>query len=256
MATTASRFPQILVKWCGQGVSYAEGLRIQKKHLEAHFASDHSDQPKNVLLLLEHSPVYTIGIRTRSYSDEDERRLRSLGADFYKSDRGGLITFHGPGQLVAYPIFNLEDFRSSGGVGGGPRGVKWYVCQLERSLIRLCKEYGLTAEAPGPPLTGVWVNGRKIAAIGVHATRRSFVSHGLALNCDTDLKWFDHIVPCGLEGKEVTSLSKEVSKRDEATKEVTLMDVINPFVKAFTEQFRCEAIFESDIDLSQRVIPG
>ena len=109
----------------------------------------------DTLLLCEHKPVYTIGIRTGNYPLEEEERLKKLGAEFYRTDRGGLITFHGPGQLMAYPILNLGHFKKS---------IRWYVCQLERCVIELCKAYGIEGETS--PHTGVWVRDNKIAAIG------------------------------------------------------------------------------------------
>uniref|UniRef100_A0A8C1II11 lipoyl(octanoyl) transferase n=1 Tax=Cyprinus carpio TaxID=7962 RepID=A0A8C1II11_CYPCA len=109
--------------------------------------------------------------------------------------RGGLITFHGPGQLVCYPVLNLGCFRKS---------VRWYVCELERTVIKTCGQFGI--EASTSPDTGVWAGDNKICAIGIHCGRY-ITSHGLALNCNTDMSWFDNIVPCGIMGKGVTSLS-------------------------------------------------
>ncbi|XP_072032930.1 octanoyl-[acyl-carrier-protein]:protein N-octanoyltransferase LIPT2, mitochondrial-like [Amphiura filiformis] len=177
---------------------------------------------KDTLILCEHNPVYTIGIRTTDYPLVEEERLKKLGAEFYRTDRGGLITFHGPGQLVAYPILNLNNYKKS---------IRWYVCQLETCIIKLCKEYGIKGETS--PHTGVWVRDNKIAAIGIHS-KRYITSHGLALNCNTDLKWFNHIVPCGIVGKGVTSLTRELNH------EVTIADAIHVFVKCFSEQFGCE----------------
>ncbi|XP_071511765.1 octanoyl-[acyl-carrier-protein]:protein N-octanoyltransferase LIPT2, mitochondrial-like [Diadema antillarum] len=176
---------------------------------------------QDLLLLCTHSPVYTIGIRTKGYSPDDEERLRSLGANFFRTERGGLITFHGPGQLVAYPILDLTHYN---------RSVRWYVEQLEGVVIRTCDKFGIQGERS--PHTGVWVGDRKIAAIGIHCSRY-ITSHGLALNCNTDLSWFDHIVPCGIEGKGVTSLSRELGR------DVAVEDTIEPFLNSFSEQFGC-----------------
>lgn len=189
---------------------------------------------QNVLLLVEHNPVYTIGLRN-IYSDELISDLRSKGAEFFKTDRGGLITFHGPGQLVAYPILNLHEFEPS---------MRWYVSALEKTMIRTCKQFDLDAVATNN--VGVWVNDRKIGAIGVHGSR--FVTrHGVALNCNTDLDWYKHIVPCGIEGKEVTSLSKELGQP------IYIKDTIASFLKSFESEFQCSLCFtymeDSDLEL-------
>ncbi|KAG5680847.1 hypothetical protein PVAND_010328 [Polypedilum vanderplanki] len=201
---------------------YLESLNLQK------FISTQIIQNtwnyKNVLILTEHYPVYTIGIRTKNYTIEDENKLRNLGAEFIKTNRGGLITFHGPGQLVAYPIINLKNFK---------QGVRWYVNSIERTIINLCHKYELNATTTTD--TGVWINDRKICAIGIHVSRY-VTMHGLALNCNTDLSWFNHIVPCGIEDKEVTSLSKEC-KRD-----IQINDVIPELIASFSTIFESKTI--------------
>lgn len=203
-------------------LSYGAGQRLQKILSDRHH--QHLSESANTLVLLEHEPVYTVGIRNKMYTAEEEMKLRSLGAEFCRTNRGGLITFHGPGQLVAYPVLNLKQFRAS---------VKWYVHQLERMMIRVCAEFGIKAETS--PDTGVWVGDRKICAIGIHGSRY-VTTHGLALNCNTDLTWFDHIVPCGIEGKGVTSVSKELGM------DVMVADVLPIFTNAFHDQFECELI--------------
>lgn len=200
-------------------LNYGESLKLQKSISDRLIKGD--EKFKNVLILTEHNPVYTIGIRTKNYSIDDEAKLRNLGAEFHKTNRGGLITFHGPGQLVAYPIINLKNFDPS---------VRWYVCHIEKTIINLCKKYGITARTTED--TGVWVDNRKICAIGIHASRY-ITTHGLALNCNVDLTWFKHIVPCGLEGKEVTSLSKELNKN------VSIEDSTPEFLASFQEIFQC-----------------
>lgn len=201
---------------------YLVGLQLQKTLSDHHHKR--LKEPANTLVILEHEPVYTVGIRSKGYTEEDERKLRSLGAEFYRTNRGGLITFHGPGQLVAYPVLDLKQFCTS---------VRWYVNQVERMVIRVCAEVGIKAETSSD--TGVWVDDRKICAIGVHGSRY-VTTHGLALNCNTDLRWFDHIVPCGIEGKGVTSISKELNMN------VTVADVLPIFKNAFGDQFQCELI--------------
>jgi lipoyl(octanoyl) transferase len=152
------------------------------------------------LLLLEHFPVYTIG----RGGDEANllatpERLRQLGAEFVRSDRGGDITFHGPGQLVAYPIVELRD----------PLDLRRYVRTLEAAIIRTAAAFDVEAGTLDG-LTGVWVDGeRKLAAIGVRV-RRGVTTHGLALNVNTELRWFAEMIPCGIRDKEVTSLAREL----------------------------------------------
>lgn len=200
-------------------LNYGESLKLQKSISDRLVCGD--EKFKNVLILTEHNPVYTVGIRTKNYSKDDEDKLKRLGADFYKTNRGGLITFHGPGQLVAYPIINLKNFEPS---------VRWYVCHIEKTIIDLCKKHGIAARTTED--TGVWVDNRKICAIGIHASRY-ITSHGLALNCNTDLSWYQHIVPCGLEGKEVTSLSKELAE------DVSIDNITPKFLASFQDIFQC-----------------
>jgi lipoyl(octanoyl) transferase len=154
------------------------------------------------LLLLEHFPVYTIG----RGGDEanllaSPRRLRELGAEFVRIDRGGDITFHGPGQLVAYPIVELRDHLD----------LRRYVRSLEAAIIAAAGELGVEAGRHDGH-TGVWVDGRrKLAAIGVRV-KRGVTTHGLALNVNTELRWFAEMIPCGIPDKEVTSLGAELGR--------------------------------------------
>jgi lipoyl(octanoyl) transferase len=154
------------------------------------------------LLLLEHFPVYTIG----RGGDETNllagpERLRELGATYLRIDRGGDITFHGPGQLVAYPIVELHD----------PLDLRRYVRTLESAIIATAARFDVSAGRVDG-LAGVWVDDeRKLAAIGVRV-RRGVTTHGLALNVNTDLGWFDEMIPCGIRGKGVTSLQRELGR--------------------------------------------
>jgi lipoyl(octanoyl) transferase 2 len=227
-----THYPNRLVHILKTGlISYSKGLQIQSKIVKN--ILNHGDLVpyKNVLVLTEHQPVYTIGLRTKNYPADVEEKLKQLGADFYKTNRGGLITFHGPGQLVAYPIINLKYFQPS---------MRWYVAAIEQTIIDTCEKYSLIARTTCD--TGVWIDDRKVCAIGVHGSR--FVtSHGLALNCNTDLTWFDHIVPCGIEGKGVTSLSKETSRN------ITIDRVVPNFVDSFRKTFECEIV---DLDYTNR----
>ncbi|HYG94379.1 MAG TPA: lipoyl(octanoyl) transferase LipB [Nocardioides sp.] len=164
---------------------------------------------RDTVLLLEHPPVFTAGKRTRP----DERPLDPAGAPVIDVDRGGKITFHGPGQLVGYPIVRLPDHVK----------VVDYVRRVEEALIAVCRDLGVTtARVPGR--SGVWLRAddrrpeRKIAAIGIRVSR-GVTMHGFALNCDVDLGWYDRFVPCGIADAGVTSLSRELG-RDVAVAEV------------------------------------
>ena len=157
------------------------------------------------LLLVEHNPVYTLG---KSGKNENmlvsEAYLRSIGAEFFHIDRGGDVTFHGPGQIVGYPILDLEQ------VGIGLRD---YINSLEEAIIGVCAEWGIEAGRVAGA-SGVWIEGdspraRKICAIGVRSSRY-VTMHGFAMNVNTDLKYFTHINPCGFVDKGVTSLAKEL----------------------------------------------
>jgi lipoyl(octanoyl) transferase len=152
------------------------------------------------LLLVEHFPVYTIG----RGGDEanllaSPERLREIGAELVRVDRGGDITFHGPGQIVAYPIVELKD----------PLDLRRYVRTLEAAVIETAARFGVVgSHLKGHP--GIWVDGeRKLAAIGVRVSR-GVTTHGLALNVNTDLRWFDEMIPCGIHDKGVTSLAREL----------------------------------------------
>ncbi|KAM8977724.1 octanoyl-[acyl-carrier-protein]:protein N-octanoyltransferase LIPT2, mitochondrial [Pelodytes ibericus] len=204
---------------------YPEALRVQQACVRAA-----REQARDTLLLCQHPAVYTVGVRRGPVLDEEEARLRALGADFQRTDRGGLITFHGPGQLVCYPVMDLSRHR---------RTLRAYVCGLEAAVIRLCRGLGL--EADRAPETGVWVRDNKICAIGVHCARH-VTSHGLALNCNTDLRWFRHIVPCGIVGKGVTTLTRELAR------DVTVAEIIPPFLQAFQEEFDCALISEDQAE--------
>ena len=170
-------------------------------------AKRNGEQYVNRIVLCEHPPVYTLG---RSGKENNmllgALQLQSIGASLYHIDRGGDITFHGPGQLVCYPILNLEDFSL---------GLRSYIYALEEAVIRTCASYGIQA-ARLENATGVWLEprtsrARKICAIGVRSSH--FVTmHGLALNVNTDLRYFSYINPCGFIDKGVTSLKQELGE--------------------------------------------
>jgi lipoyl(octanoyl) transferase len=156
--------------------------------------------PQDVLLLVEHDPVYTLGRGThRASLPRSESELRARGADVVEIERGGDVTWHGPGQLVGYPILDLTKHRED---------LHWYLRTLEQALIDALGGLGIAAER-NPGKTGVWTRGRKIASIGVHV-KQWVTLHGFALNVDPDLSWFDLIVPCGIQGVEMTSVRREL----------------------------------------------
>ena len=184
----------------------------------------------NYLLMVEHPHVYTLGksgdIKNLLIS---ETELEKRQAKYYKINRGGDITYHGPGQLVGYPILDLDNFFTD---------IHKYLRFLEECIILTLKDYGLKAER-SPGETGVWLDvgtpfARKICAMGVRASRW-VTMHGFALNVNADLGYFDHIIPCGIEGKAVTSLNVELGK-----KEIPLAEVQEKVLKHFEELFEAE----------------
>jgi lipoyl(octanoyl) transferase len=180
--------------WLGS-IGYRECWDLQRSLVEAVYAGVHP----GALLLLEHPPVFTIGRRgdgsTLLWS---ERECSEHGVEVVWTDRGGDATFHGPGQLVGYPVLDLPALGSD---------ILRHIRDLERSLIGYLAGLGLDAVPGGPGLTGVWSAGSKVAAIGVKLNHHSVTSHGFALNLTTDLATFNSgIVPCGLEGRKATSV--------------------------------------------------
>jgi lipoyl(octanoyl) transferase len=204
-------------------LDYSEGLRLQQRLVELRKAGQIGD----VLLLLEHAPVITLGRNAKTANVlASTEQLAVRGVEVFECDRGGDVTFHGPGQLVGYPIFDLRGFsRQPSAISHQELATEsfpsWrktlgavdYVRRLEEVLIRTCGDFGIaTKRVPG--LTGVWTEAEpaaKLAAIGVHISR-SVTSHGFALNVNTDLSYFDLIVPCGITGKPVTCMKKEVGR--------------------------------------------
>jgi lipoyl(octanoyl) transferase len=180
-------------------VEYREALALQERVRAARQAGAIPD----TMLLLEHWPVYTRGRRSAPGElpmGEDWYRMQ--GIDIVDVDRGGKVTYHGPGQLVGYPVLHVDD-------------VVAYVRTLERALVAALAEEGITARArpeDGPDYTGVWVGERKIASLGVHVAR-GVTTHGFAVNVENDLQPFSWVVPCGLDGVSMTSLIKETGRR-------------------------------------------
>jgi lipoyl(octanoyl) transferase len=175
-------------------VDYAAALELQREKVAQRKAGAIPD----TLLLLEHPHVYTLGRNARQENLlVPAEWLASRGVQVFHTDRGGDVTYHGPGQLVGYPILDLTQHR---------RDISWYMRSLEEVFIRTARDFGIEAER-SPGAAGVWVGNNKLAAMGVHLSRW-VTSHGFALNVNTDLSYFEWIVPCGLRDKGVTSLAK------------------------------------------------
>lgn len=183
-----------------------------------------ADELEDVLLFVEHEPVLTLGA---NFHDENllltPEEYARQGVQVAKTDRGGDVTFHGPNQLVIYPIFDLYHY--------GKDLHKW-LRALEETIIVALAEFGLEGER-FPPYTGVWTNGRKVAAIGIKVSRWVSI-HGIALNCDNDLSPFETIVPCGIHDFGVTSLSKEAGRR------ITIEEARPAVSRAFDQVFGIE----------------
>jgi lipoyl(octanoyl) transferase len=178
---------------------YGEVLDLQRELARARITGELA---QDLLLLLEHPPVVTLG---RSAKERHlilpRRALTARGIEVHEVERGGDVTFHGPGQLVGYPIVDLRRHKQD---------LHWYLRQLEEALISAVGRYGIAAER-NSAYTGVWTAGRKLASIGVHA--RDWVTwHGFALNVSTDLSFFDLIVPCGIQAVTMTSIERELGR--------------------------------------------
>jgi lipoate-protein ligase B len=228
---TAGRTLQ--VEWLGRR-PYGDVLELQRAAAAERIAGTRSD----TLLLVEHDPVVTLGRSTkREHLLLDEKALAARGIELFDVERGGDVTYHGPGQLVGYPIIDLTQHRQD---------LHWYLRQVEQVLIDALATYGITGSRV-PKYTGVWVEDRKIASIGVHA--RSWVTwHGFALNVSTDLSYFDVMVPCGIPEVRMTSVAAELGRT------VLLEEVADRVVTAFTTTFdlTCAAPFSSLLSSSHR----
>src|SRR5271167_1827667 len=217
-------------------VPYGTALQLQRTLVELRKA----DRIENTLLLLEHPPVITLGRNAQlSHVLASPEFLAQRGVELFDIDRGGDVTFHGPGQLVAYPIFDLRSF--------DPKlGAVEFVRRLEEVLIRTCGDFGIgTQRIKG--LTGVWTYAlrnkpeAKIAAIGVHISR-AVTSHGFALNVKTDLDFFSLIVPCGLAGKPVASMERELQKP------VSIEEVATAASRNFGRVFQSQMLWLESLD--------
>jgi lipoyl(octanoyl) transferase len=194
--------------------------------------------PQDVLLLVEHPPVVTLGRGTKEKNlVSSPEFLQSKGVELFEVERGGDVTFHGPGQLVGYPIIDLKRHRED---------LHWYLRKIEEGLINTLADYGIPGER-NSAFTGVWTRGRKIASIGVHA--RDWVTwHGFALNVTTDLSYFDLIVPCGIDGVVMTSIARELGLED-----VAQQDVRDRVTAKFAEAFDLTAVVTSRAALFETV---
>ena len=207
-------------------VTYSEGLELQRQLVEDRKA----ERIPDTLLLLQHPHVLTIGVKKdgREHILASPERLASLGVDVFETGRGGDVTYHGPGQLVGYPILDLNPDR---------RDVHKYVRDLEEVMIRVCADYGLEAgRVKG--FSGAWIGDEKIGAIGVRISRW-ITSHGFAFNVTTDVDFFNLIVPCGIADKGVTSLQSKLGRGVEMT------EVENRFVNHFGTVFERVTTSES-----------
>ena len=203
-------------------VDYAAGLELQRERVAQRKAGAIPD----TLVLLEHPHVYTLGRNARPENMlVSAEWLASRGAQVFHTDRGGDVTYHGPGQLVGYPILDLTQHR---------RDISWYMRSLEEVFIRTAHDFGIQA-GRSEGAAGVWVGNDKLVAMGVHLSRW-ITSHGFALNVNTDLRYFEWIVPCGLHGKGVTSLAKLLGHP------VEMEEVAERVVEHFREAFGFKAV--------------
>jgi len=219
-------------------IDYATGLRLQEKLVSLRKDGRFGD----VLLLLEHTPVITLGRNAKAANIvASPATLAERGVEVFECDRGGDVTFHGPAQLVGYPIFDLRGFPSTA-PHRNTMGVIEYVRCLEEVLIRTCADFGIPTKRMAG-LTGVWTETAeaKIAALGVHISR-GVTSHGFALNVNTNLSYFDLIVPCGISSKPVTSMAKELQR------EVPMQDVVHSVARNFGTVFSSQILWLEALD--------
>ncbi|MFL5483978.1 MAG: lipoyl(octanoyl) transferase LipB [Gemmatimonadaceae bacterium] len=214
---------------------YAEALELQRSIARDRISGAIQH---DVLLLVEHPPVVTLGRGTKEKNlVSSPEFLQSKGLELFEVERGGDVTFHGPGQLVGYPIIDLKRHRQD---------LHWYLRKIEEALINTLADYGIPGER-NTAFTGVWTRGRKIASIGVHA--RDWVTwHGFALNVTTDLSYFDLIVPCGIDGVVMTSIARELGLEN-----VAQQDVRDRATAKFAEAFDLTAVVTSRAALFETV---
>lgn len=213
-------------------IAYGAAFELQKKAVQEVLV----DRGSSRVYLLEHPPVYTIGRAGGPHNVlVNEQQLKEFGISLFEVDRGGDVTYHGPGQLVGYPIMHLAKWGND---------VRKYIRLIEESVIRFLREYGIeSGRIEG--LSGVWVGNEKICAIGVKATRdregKSFItSHGFALNVQPNLTHFTHIIPCGIVDKGVTSMEKLLDRQ------IPMSEVKRGWVRAFEEVFDLQGVWKED----------
>jgi lipoate-protein ligase B len=219
---------------------YAEVLELQRSMCRQRMSGEIDE---DILILVEHEPVITLGRGTRAASlpiPPTEFQRRGIGV--FEVERGGDVTYHGPGQLVGYPILDLKLHRED---------LHWYLRRLEAALIGALGQLGIGAEA-SPGLTGVWTRGRKIASIGIHV-KQWVTFHGFALNVSTDLSYFDLIVPCGIRDVVMTSVATELGRVDNSG----LWDEArNAVIDGFRAEFHLEPVQSSpQLALSEPRLP-
>jgi len=223
------------VAWLGRS-EYEPALELQIRVCEAKKGGFTPD----VLLLLEHPPTITLGRNGKwHHLLVTEETLDARGVRRFETDRGGDITYHGPGQLVGYPLLKLE---------GAERDVRLYMHKLEECLIRALESFGVDA-GRDPKHVGVWTGSGKIAAMGVHISRW-ITRHGFALNVDTDLSYYDLIVPCGLVGKSVTSMRQILGRP------VKLEEVAGRVAEKFGAVFGREIMWKSGEQIYRAALPA
>ncbi len=225
----------LLIRWLGR-VRYGDALRIQQDAVRRRRNGSLPDS----LLLLEHPPVITVG---RGGDDThvllSEPELRRRGIERFEAGRGGDVTFHGPGQLVGYPVLALPP---------GRRDAHRYLRDLEEALIRAAADLGVRAERSAG-LTGIWVGRAKLAAIGVRLSTGWITSHGFAVNVGRDLSGFDAIVPCGIRDRRVTSLARLLDE------EPTLVEVAALVARRLAEVFALEPCLPDEVE-ERLAVPG
>jgi lipoate-protein ligase B len=210
---------------------YGEVLELQRALCRRRMAAE---LRQDILLLVEHEPVVTLGRGTRPGSlPLSPAELEWRGVTVAEVERGGDVTYHGPGQLVGYPILSLREHRED---------LHWYLRQLEAALITALDALGIGAER-NPGLTGVWTSGRKIASLGIHV-KQWVTFHGFALNVSTDLRRFDLIVPCGIEGVVMTSVAAELGRTDAGA---LWKETRTAVVEGFAEVFAYQAVEPAEV---------
>jgi lipoyl(octanoyl) transferase len=229
--------PRLLVSDLG-AMPYADALALQRAVAKARIGGEIGE---DLLLLVEHPPVVTLGRSSKErHLLASPALLAARGVELFEVERGGDVTFHGPGQLVGYPIIDLKRHKQD---------LHWYLRQVEEALIRAVAPLGITGERSAG-YTGVWTQGRKLASIGVHA--RDWVTwHGFALNVTTDLDYFDLIVPCGIAAVEMTSVARELGTPED-DHGALMRDVRARVADAFGEVFSLE-LASLDVEEAMRI---